>query len=164
MVRGPGDGGFGGKVEGCGCFVEQQDVGVDEFGTGQRDQLPLAGREAAPALADGMVVSAGQPGDHVVCADIPRRLLDLFVGCARLRCECIEPGDGGMRGGQRMPPAMVSAMRTTRLSLKILHFGGGRSNLAHTTPSTWPWPSWTRSSAPATGDCLEHRHSAAASN
>ena len=43
---------LGGQVERGGRLVEQQDVGVDQLGPGQRDQLALTGRQVAAALAD----------------------------------------------------------------------------------------------------------------
>jgi len=52
---------FGRGVDGGRCLVEDQQVGVGEVGPGQRDQLPLTGRQRLAALADWRLQSARQP-------------------------------------------------------------------------------------------------------
>src|SRR5690606_34605083 len=74
---------LGGQVQRGGGLVEEQDVGVDEFGAGQGDQLALAGGEVASALGDLVQIAALQGGDHLVRADRAGRRLDLGVGGVR---------------------------------------------------------------------------------
>ncbi len=51
------------RIERRGRLIEQQNVGVDQLGARQRDQLPLARGQAAPALADLLPEPARQHGD-----------------------------------------------------------------------------------------------------
>lgn len=79
-VRGLVDLGLRGEVERGGRLVEEQHVGVDQLGAGQRDELALAGGQVAAALGDLVQVAALQRRDHLVRADRPRRRLHLRVG------------------------------------------------------------------------------------
>ena len=56
-VGGGQDRRLGGRVQGGGGLVEQQQVRVDQLGAGQRDQLPLPGGQALPALVDRLAKS-----------------------------------------------------------------------------------------------------------
>ena len=57
--------GFGRRVERRGRLVQQQDVRVDQFRPGERDQLPLAGRQVPAPFVDRMPESAAESGDRV---------------------------------------------------------------------------------------------------
>jgi hypothetical protein len=65
LLRRPVHLGLGGQVQGGGRLVEQQDRRVDQVGPGQRDELPLAGRQVTAPLGDAVPEPAGQPGDPV---------------------------------------------------------------------------------------------------
>ena len=56
-----GDPRLGAEVEVGGGLVQQQDRRVDEFGAGEREQLPLSGRQRRAALAQLVPVAARQP-------------------------------------------------------------------------------------------------------
>ena len=73
--------GLGLQVEVRRGLVEQQDGGVDEPGAGQRDELALAGRQAAAALADVLTGSRGGMRATKSWAPTARAaVLDLGVG------------------------------------------------------------------------------------
>ena len=69
-----------GAVDVRGRLVEDQDPRVGEQRARDRDQLPLAGREARAALADDVVEPALEPGRDPVDADRVRGGGDLLVG------------------------------------------------------------------------------------
>ncbi|SKY08719.1 Uncharacterised protein [Mycobacteroides abscessus subsp. abscessus] len=60
---------FGRLVEGRGRFVEKQEVGVDQFGPRERDELTLARRQSAAAFADLVAHPAVESGDDIGGAD-----------------------------------------------------------------------------------------------
>ena len=61
-------------------LVEDQDAGISEERACDRDQLPLASREAGAALAHDVVESLLEACGHAVDADRRRGLAHLFVG------------------------------------------------------------------------------------
>ena len=75
----PDDQRLGGRVERCGRLVEQQDVGVDEIGPSQCEELALTRGQVPPPLADAVVVAVPHPRDHAVRAHRAGGSLDVLV-------------------------------------------------------------------------------------
>ena len=76
---------LGRAVDVRGGLVEDEDPRVGEQRPRDRDQLPLAGRQAGAALAHRVVEAAREPRRHPVDADRGGRGLDLLVRRVRLR-------------------------------------------------------------------------------
>ena len=66
-------------------LVEDEDARVGEQRARDRDQLPLAGRQAGAALAHRVLEAAREPRRDAVDADGRGRRLDLLVGRVGLR-------------------------------------------------------------------------------
>src|SRR5690606_2747182 len=69
--------GLGGQIQRGGGLVEDQDVGFDELGAGQREQLALARGQIAAVFSDRLVVAVLERRDHLVRADRPGGPFDL---------------------------------------------------------------------------------------
>ena len=76
---------LGRAVDVRGGLVEDEDPRVGEQCARDRDQLPLAGREACAALAHLVVEASREPRRHAVDADRRGRRLDLLVRRVGLR-------------------------------------------------------------------------------
>ena len=71
------------RVEGCGGFVQDHDVGIAEQGAGQSDPLPLPARQlrgAAEGVAEDRVEAGGQTPQPFAEPDPLQRAHDLVVG------------------------------------------------------------------------------------
>ena len=79
-LKGLADEGFTFGVEGTGGFVENEEVGLEENGTGDADALTLPTTEESTAVADGGIVGLGELKDEVVGLSNLRRLFDLLPG------------------------------------------------------------------------------------
>ena len=73
---------FGGQVEGGGRLVEQQDGRVGQLCAGQRDQLPLAGRQVAAAFGHHVVVARPAAAMIMSCAPVARAAASISVSVA----------------------------------------------------------------------------------
>ena len=71
---------LGADVDRARRLVEDQDPRVGEQRAAERDELPLAEREAEAALAELRVVAVLEPLDELVGADGARGRLDLVAG------------------------------------------------------------------------------------
>ena len=80
---------LGQRVDAGGGFVQDEDRRVLQQHRAQRDELPLAHRQAAAALADLRVQAVGQHLDPIPLPDQMRHALDLVVaGVAGCRSGC----------------------------------------------------------------------------
>lgn len=77
-LEGLADEGFTFGIEGTGGFVENEEVGLEENGTGDADALTLPTTEESTAVANGGVVGLGELKDEVVGLGNLSRLLDLL--------------------------------------------------------------------------------------
>ena len=66
------------NVDSAGGVVEDQNWGIDEQGSGDRDSLTLAARQGVATLADDRVVALGHRHDEVVGVGGPSGILNVF--------------------------------------------------------------------------------------
>ena len=132
-----------GRVEVRRGFVEEQDAGVAEQRTGDREALPLATAEPGPALADTRVESARQVRD-----ELDRRRTAAARPAARA---WLQPGGrgGGCRRSSRGRGAATAA-RTRRLPAR--RPARGRRGRRHRRGSRPSSGSRNRSRRPASVD------------
>lgn len=77
---GPLHHGLGGRIQGHGGLIQQQNVGVNQTRPGQCEQLQLTGGQIAPTRGDLMQVPVVECGDHRMGTDLPRSPFDLGIG------------------------------------------------------------------------------------
>ena len=67
------------RIDVGGGLVQNHDGGLVQDGSGEAQQLPLAGGEVVALLPDGLVQAALQLPDEAVGVDVPAGLPDVFI-------------------------------------------------------------------------------------
>ena len=70
-------------VEGRGCFIKDEQVGITEEGTGDADALSLASAKEISSLAKGCVIAFGESSNKVMGLGCSCGLFYIMARCSR---------------------------------------------------------------------------------